>query len=38
VSQKTGTHYYASYLWQMWTNFNNSFTVTFSDEVQIKMV
>jgi len=22
----------------MWTNVNNSFTVTFSDEVQIKMV
>jgi len=36
--KKPGMHYYVTQLSQMWTNVNNSFTVAFSDEVQIKMV
>ena len=37
VSQKTGHAHYASLLSQMWTNFNNSFTVALSDKLQKKI-
>jgi len=34
VFQKPDTQYYVSWLSQMWTNFSNSFTVAFLDELQ----
>jgi len=36
--KKMGHAYYASQLLQMWTDFNNSFTVVFVDELQKTMV